>query len=663
MSRQRRRHEPLEPATVTISDLKRRFRERLDFILRTFRGNPDARSAESIEAERAALRSESPLAQTVDEARTALEQSLQRTRWLEAFVDPSVLPDADHDQHGHGGCFLAWVELLVADVDELAGAAAADLYATAERLIRPELLNAALASVDVTNRWPWPHDVRHPAGLRVRFLYDISADLSREAIKQAGYVEGTGLNYWPGEAAPRRVFEWAQALVGAEAVGASDTTMPRLFRFPRAHDDQAVMPSYALALLYLAEERVQESRRRPVIAIDSSPEHHEFLTGLIALPRRAVHTIRAREAYSRGESVTPSDHVLAAEPPRLMLMDRGKCVQLALTIMDPDTSVSEIMMRTLSQLRGHKGLRHWMALQRLFAVEGGRTGTVLWTLDAHLEALQYSPKERTRASLRKVNAEEVRSLSELELATFNKDQTLRSRKALIQVLDEIDKRDKNKWLLSAMELQINPRLYRGVRDMETGEIGSNWYPTDVRVAGINHKLHPYALTLGAILPIRWRLAWSDGRDYIDLSGENLLRTAGLDCKTKFYKQHPGRIWTDIERNLERLREADGLGRWEWTRGKHTMAGICRLWPADWMLTRTVYKVAPLELPPGPVIMCGDDLRQWRESRKGPKGRKMTQAEAAEIIGVDRTTIARAELAGTGFLSSRIKDGLMRARLL
>jgi hypothetical protein len=174
--------------------------------------------------------------------------------------------------------------------------------------------------------------------------------------------------------------------------------------------------------------------------------------------------------------------------------------------------------------------------------------------------------------------------------------------------------------------------------MQTGELGSNWHPAPIELAQVDHMRHPYTLVLGLILPIRWRWKWLEGEakgrqgNDLVISGKSLLQVAGI----QYDKHRPGETWASLDRNLEELRRIGGIGTWEWLDREHTLEGLCRLSPADWMLDRTVRGLVPIEEVPGLPVLTGSDLKSWR------KARGLTQQQGAELLGVGVATIKRAE---------------------
>jgi len=385
------------------------------------------------------------------------------------------------------------------------------------------------------------------------------------------------------------------------------------------------VPGYNIGLLLLADREVEQDRKRPALALDAGRPHAELLAGWRDVPKDP------RKKHLFAQPV----------PGRVELLGPGLCVQLAL---DLGETTPEAVTVNLRKWRGPMGLRHWAALQRLWSVEGSRSGEVLWTLDAHLEALGYATPERTRLELRQRVAEEVRLLTRLELAVYDRDEKLRERRPLVIRVSETDKREADgAWLTSAMRLQINPLLYEGVRTRE-GALGTNWFPAPAELARVDHRRHPYVTALGLLLPVRWRREWANnGRDCVALKGRNLLDLAGIP----HHPRKPGLAWKSLADTLEKLRDVRSVGHWEWEGGEPALGAVCRIYPADWAGDRTLRGVKPVELPPGPQALTGDELRELRRERG------LKQAELAQRLGMAQATISRLERRGAELLPADV----------
>lgn len=388
-----------------------------------------------------------------------------------------------------------------------------------------------------------------------------------------------------------------------------------------------------IALLYRAEQDVQQGLERRTIALDAGKPHHALLVGWRNLPKDPRHEMKRPQIDGRIE-----------------LLEPGQAVQLSLPL--EGEGIHAAAIHALRKLRGYEGLRHWAALQRLFSLEGGRRGWVRWMLDDHLKALGYrdracrDPKTRARV------VGQVEMLTRLELSVYSRDNTLWHRRPLLLVGGRFGRIEGTESRLEGLELQINPLLYEGVRDPETGEVGSNWFPVPAELARIDHTKHPYALPLGLLLPIRWRWDLWDGRDHLALTGQKLLELAGIPFK----RHDPGRAWKALDRDLAEIMRIGLLGRWQWGPGaEHTEKGICRLYPAQWLLDRAVRGLLPQESPPVNLPQTGAELRAWR------KARDWSQQRLAQELGVSGDTIYRAEARKKSPLSPALQEALKRAQ--
>ena len=506
-------------------------------------------------------------------------------------------------------------------IDTTAESLLRETYQRIEKLIPlvpARLRKAVIAREELAARWPWPRD-SHPAGFALELLRArANATQAPDAGEARAHVRPTAMGTWPPEVAAMDVATW-DALIKAYPDEA-EAFRERVTRgeSPRRNEVRWI----ALGVLYGALQAVERDRRRHAMAIDAGRPHHDLLMGVRNLPK---------------DTRTP--HTVTAVNDRIELLDpEGGCVQLTLAL--GESAPSEALISALRTLRTWRGLRHWAAVQKLLSVDGGRQGWVRWTLDGHLDALGVSAKNRTTATVRAEVARQVEAFTRIEIAVYADDGTLRSRRPILLVGEKYDRLTGSEWALDGMQLTINPLLYGGVREAG-GQLGSNWHPAPVELAAVNEREHPYTLALGLILPIRWRLALAEGHDHLTLTGESALRLAGITVRPldRQWMRHNGAgAWAKLERDLEELARIGGLGRWDWdaTDTPRTLDGRLHLWPAPWVADRTLHEVRPVELPPGPPVLTGAELKVWR-ARKG-----LTQAQAAETLNVSRDSIMRAE---------------------
>ena len=383
-----------------------------------------------------------------------------------------------------------------------------------------------------------------------------------------------------------------------------------------------------LALVHAAWSALHQDLRRPFIALDAGRTHHTILARWRDLPKGGTMRVTTREGFA--EILSP---------------DAGSNVAIRL-------DVHEIPMRLIEAIRHWRswhGLRHWAALQRLLT-RAGRTGRIRWTLNDHMNALGLSARARREPRIRGKVALEVEALTRLEIAVYNQDGTLRLRGPILAVTQRGEALRGSEWALEGLELMIHPVLYEGVRK-DSGELGTLWAPAPAELAHIDERMYPYALALGLILPIRWRWDQTDDRlDHLVLTGEKLLKTAGIQRSTR----NPSRCWTTLDRNLRVLQDIGGVGEVEWEPGEqHTLNGRCRISPPNWVRDRIVHHLQPREEPPSTLLLTGTDLLEWRRSLE------LTQAELARHLHLSERTIRRAEALSDQPLTAPVREALHR----
>ena len=313
--------------------------------------------------------------------------------------------------------------------------------------------------------------------------------------------------------------------------------------------------------------------------------------------------------------------------------------------------VRELPMRLVEAIRHWRswhGLRHWAALQHLFT-RAGRTGRIRWNLNDHMESLGLSERARRAPQIRRKIADEVEALTRLEVAVYNNDCSLRLRGPILAVTQRGEALHGSEWALEGLELVIHPVLYEGVRK-SSGEIGTLWSPAPTELAHVDERMHPHALALGLILPIRWRWDLGSELDHLVLTGEKLLETAGIHRT----QQNPGRCWQTLDLNLKVLQSIGGVGHIEWESGeKHTLTGRCHLHPPAWIRDRLVHHLLPEEAARNITLLTGSDFAEWRRSLG------LTQAALAKQLGLSTVTIRRAEASQDSPLTPSVREAIDR----
>ena len=238
----------------------------------------------------------------------------------------------------------------------------------------------------------------------------------------------------------------------------------------------------------------------------------------------------------------------------------------------------------------------------------------------------------------------------MEPVLFGPDGKERMRAPLILVHAARDiKTEDGDWRLEGLVLQTNEALYSGVRNLKTGKLGNNYWPVPPALAQIDHVRHPYAISMGLLLAIRWRWAMNKGQNYIALKGENLARLAGVSID----RHNPLRTLNILIRELEELQKKNIVGHWEWN-GEISLDTVIQIWPSDWSTSLVTGERRLEEAYSEPdVPTTGAKLKEWR------KNRGWSQQQLAEELEVTRRTITRAEKKEK--LSKRVITFLRKAK--
>ncbi len=399
----------------------------------------------------------------------------------------------------------------------------------------------------------------------------------------------------------------------------------------------------AAAIVLVTQQRVLADLKRHAIALDAGLPHHVLISGLRDTPKDGMR-------HSAG-CFTGLPIVVHAEKPRVQIIvpreldpHQQRSIQFEL----PLDGIQEEFINTLRGLLGPMSLRHWAAMQHALTIRAGRIGRYMWSLQEHLRVLGYS--ERAQRDPR-VQDETIRTVSAFTLLEIVvKQQPKEIRGPVFARILEGRQIQEGRSILEGMVLELHPVLYAGVRNPTTGELGSNWYPQAPGIAQIDHTKRCHAIALGLILPIRWRWAWVEGRDYVTLSGANLLRAAGIS----FNRQRQNRVWKRLEENLDELQSVNGLGAYEWEACPWTLGGVCKLYPPQWAIDRTIHRLTPpRESMPKLLPQTGLDLVTWRNERG------LSQAEFAKVLGVHVNTVKLAEKNLHKSLGKAISKSMLR----
>lgn len=519
---------------------------------------------------------------------------------------------------------------LVTDgLDEIVEGLVTELRFCVDTFVDKKLRTAVLGRTEIVQGWPRPRRETNVAAFALHALTTaVQALPAHEHPPSSEAGQPILFYYWPPKAAPADVSEWARK--GIRAVGEALLAEASGGKIPldifQPHDGNLIrLPSAGLAVLFLTERAVRDDSRKPSIAIDASKVHHGLVGGMRDWPKDGKR--------HRGGGIERAMVRAEEEIERVELLAEGSVVQLHLP-MPAFEGMQDHAVEALRRLRGAKGLRHWAALLRLFSVEGGRSGTYRWLLDEHLTAMGYDQRQIRDPKVRAEAAREVEALAALELALYTQGGILRERRRLLLETGRFERLVGSEYRLDGIEFQMNQRVFGGVR-ASTGEIGAKWMPAPIELATIDHVRFPYAHALGMLLAIRFRWRLDEHADHVALTGDNLLRMAGI----RFQRERASYAWDKLRRSLDVLQKVRQIERYTWTpeADAWSLAAVCRLYAANWTLDRTARGVLPDERPPDkdrPVN--GAELKRWR-TKNG-----WSQNKTATHLKVEQTTISRAE---------------------
>ena len=540
---------------------------------------------------------------------------------------------------------LKGFRVLENETERIVSSMVDEIELLSDALIGKRYREAVLARPEITAHWPWPCHLVYSDGVPPPYE---SGGVLIELMQRATKIRVEKAYYWPGAAAPGDVAHWAEKRLNklgkdgkADKLGSILVDLTRQGRFlidgylsrkPSAEQPTWIRVSATgLALLYVAQLEVTENQRRPFIAIDSSP-HHDSLIG----------SWRASQAGEiEGPTIT-KDNIA-----RISLIGSERDVQLQLPIPNAGPqSFSQQLINALCEVKGQRGLRHWVTLLALFAP--GRRGYTRWMLDEHLIAMGVSEDWRRKRSFREKVAREVEALTHLELSVeFKNDQgdTYVVNRPLLLRDAKLYEKIEGESYLEGIQLQPNEWVYGGVRK-ENGQIGKLWYPAPIELAQVNERKWPSVIPLGLHLAIRFRWdTFHKTQKFTRLSGKRLLTYASIEVKPG----EPGRAWGRLEKTLNKLVEIGLIGEYVWSGKPWTNATMYDIYPAQRLVDVAERKLLPeevIDIPPA----TGGELKVWRKSRG------LSQKAAADKLKVGIATIKRAETSG-GKLKGRLLTAL------
>ncbi len=507
-----------------------------------------------------------------------------------------------------------------------------------DELIAPSNRLPVIERPTLAARWPWPLD--SVAGSLAHLLTAICPDPP---------LEEWLFSRWPSEISATIVAGWAQPLLG------TINTVPSADEWSFADVLQGapvlqvtgplsrrglLIPSSALANLYLLEQEVITAKRTPRMRIDAG----QVQQGVIAGHSHLHQTLERNYIFPREGTAYSYTHqtleVLLPAQHQFGIPDSQSSAQLTLPGIPELETMPERLADSLRKFYRYTGLRHWTALLVLLS-RYGHTGWIRWTLRAALDAMGLADNPKNRA----LTIEMIELFTKLELTVWDEQKQRRRRTPLVYWKDRDEMLHNERWEIVGIDLCINPAVYSGCGG-ENGS-GNNYALAPIELAMLETNRWGPAVPLGLQLPARWLYeSRRRGNNSIIISGRELLRMAGMKYKRS------SRTWKRLERNLDKLGEIDAIGDWSWDVGP-ALDTRCEIRAPDWMADRTLRQVKSKPITHKNLVssindLTGLDLIIWR------KKNGLTQREAAKKLGVSRRRYGDQERQGESPVSSQMR---------
>lgn len=305
----------------------------------------------------------------------------------------------------------------------------------------------------------------------------------------------------------------------------------------------------------------------------------------------------------------------------------------------PTADVFRDILRNL----GAEGLRDYVILHRM-AAEQGRTGRFRWTWSEHKRATAHEARVRSSSArdddAKSATLARIASLRRAEpLVEVYSDRGARMWKVigeapLVSLVGGVDSPGGD---VEGLELVLNPALYRTAA-APTGGRDERFF-TQLPEAVLSLPALPFSLAV--MLAFRWRYAADDG-GVVALPRERLMEY--MDAG-RWRRGNVAAARRTLDAALLRVAEAFGAGcRFEADGAEGVKAYPGGAWE------RAVVDRVPPSLPASTATnpRTGAELRAWREARK------LSQADAAGVLGVGVATVKRAEGAAAEALPRAFK---------
>jgi hypothetical protein len=504
-----------------------------------------------------------------------------------------------------------------------------------ETLVEPAAHRSAVLE-RAAGTWPWllswgggepePPPTAEARGQLSWLLYGVRFLALSKRLHASDVAEA--LLPWSADIAPREVIAWVAAGLertrrgqGKPYVEACDRLARERKRDlkpePATVPDGLLLHGQHLACLCAAAKAVERDRHVPAFKVSATRPSSAAMAMLAAGPPK-----RARDPapWTKAELTPKGDVVLSwdgrRQPMQLVLLpDEGESLDVELT---------KIILTEL----GEDGLRDWLVLHRMASDQGG-TGAFRWSWDEHRQKTNYltrlAHKNATEADLARGVRQRLGRLkrAEIWLEARRDDQLVRRRVGPFGLIDiEAELFKDHGQTPMVVSGRLNPEIYRGAR-------GSVF--TLVPEAILARPIAEVRLLTLASFP--WRAG--DEKGVATLRAKTLWDYAGLRAG----KYTDARRFTDARRALERLlQNLEKHAGVTFAGGGDGPDAVYRLTAPTWWRDRVVHGVGPVLASKATLAVprTGAELAALR------KAKALTARAVAEVLGVNHSTVLRAE---------------------
>lgn len=294
----------------------------------------------------------------------------------------------------------------------------------------------------------------------------------------------------------------------------------------------------------------------------------------------------------------------------------------------------EALAAAIKRTYGPEGLKHLLAF--IIALdEAGRSGTIFWKVNEHLDRLgkrQNKQKRAYKTEDRQRALEILKILISLVLNLENKT----GKRERIQAMRlfsidgfEVEKLDQQV-INETIVLRATDIWYRNAITPPNGR-APMFTQLLKKIAQEYHKNHPLTIFMAPLFAIMWRI--NVDKDGWKLSVENLMKWCNLETKGPNVSHN----YKDMLTELDYMKEAGYLGAWDLEpREGGKYQAMLTLTPPDWLkeTNKAIANKRVLSLPEG---QQQKPLTQ-EEFTKIFKASELNQKQFANTLGVSQQTV-------------------------